>query len=398
MNIPFNKPYQSPKALEYIGDAMDRGHLSGNGYYSLKCQRFFENRYNVSRCLLTSSCTDALEMAAILLDIQPGDEVIMPSFTFVSTANAFVLRGAKLRFVDSRSDHPGMDETKVEELINEKTKVIVAVHYAGVACDMGLIMGLARKYDLFVVEDAAHGVESDFLGEQLGTIGHLGAMSFHETKNIQCGMGGMLMINDSQFLERAEIIWNRGTDKANFQRGAISKYQWTDIGSSYQLSEVNAAILWSQLEELEEIVERRKGIWDSYFNCFSTENFESPATNCSCISAFKFHTSAFKPQPSDFSFQTSKFRGNCHIFYLLFNFKYERDNYSQSLRDQGIMSVFHYQSLHKSPFAQQHFPEEYERNLPNSERYSDCLLRLPMFYEMGELIEDARKLDTYKFE
>ncbi|MDN3204710.1 dTDP-4-amino-4,6-dideoxygalactose transaminase [Algoriphagus sediminis] len=386
MKIPFNKPYQSPKALEYIKDAMDRGHISGNGHYGQKCQKFFEERYQVDKCLLTSSCTDALEMAAILLEIQPGEEVIMPSFTFVSTANAFVLRGAKIRFVDSRADHPGMDESQIEALINEKTKAIVAVHYAGVPCDMDLIMALAAKYNLFIVEDAAQAIESEFKGKQLGSIAHLGCISFHETKNIQCGEGGMLMINDQRFLDRAEVIWNKGTDKAKFLQGEVSKYQWKDLGSSFQLSEVNAAILWSQLEEMEEIGKKRKGIWDQYFDIFCRRDLKESHSYFELVRNSMDSNSNFRIQPLEF-------RGNSHMFYLVFESEKERKAYSEALSEQGIMAVFHYQSLHKSDFSKQQFPEEFKRELPNADKYSRGLLRLPFFLELDKVNKEWGKND-----
>ena len=268
--IPFNKPYFTGKETNYIADAVVKGHISGNGFYTKKCQSFFENRYGFHKCLLTTSCTDALEMAAILLNIQPGDEVIAPSYTFVSTVNAFVLRGANIIFVDSREDHPGMDEDKIEELITSRTKVIIPVHYAGIACDMDKIMALADKYNLFVVEDAAQAIDNYYInsnGEKkaLGSIGHLAAFSFHETKNIISGEGGMLVINDPQFEKRAEIIWEKGTNRSSFFRGEVDKYGWVDIGSSFLPSEIIAAFLWAQLENLDKIQERRKEIWDKYY-------------------------------------------------------------------------------------------------------------------------------------
>ncbi|WP_291861834.1 dTDP-4-amino-4,6-dideoxygalactose transaminase, partial [Marinilabilia sp.] len=255
--INFNKPHITGKEVHYIYDAVATGHISGNGKYTKLCQQYFEERWGFKKTLLTTSCTDALEMAALLLDIQPGDEVILPSYTFVSTALAFVRQGAVLRFVDSRNDHPGIDESQIESLINSKTKAIVPVHYAGVACDMGKIMEIANKYNIFVVEDAAQGIDSYFKGPSLtlplGSIGHLGCFSFHETKNIQCGEGGLLAINDDRFLRRAEIIWEKGTNRAEFFRGEVNKYGWVDTGSSFLPGEVTAAFLWAQLEELEKI-------------------------------------------------------------------------------------------------------------------------------------------------
>jgi len=256
--IPFNKPYLTGKELEYIGDAVSRGKISGNGHYTKKCHEFFQERYGFKKCLLTTSCTDALEMAAILCDIQQGDEVIVPSYTFVSSANAFVLRGAKIVFADSRNDTPGIDESKIEALITPRTKVIVPVHYAGFACDMDIIMDIANRYSLLVVEDAAHGIDSFYKGRPLGSIGHLGCFSFHETKNIQCGEGGMLIINDEKFVKRAEIIWEKGTNRSAFWRGEIDKYGWVDIGSSFLPSEICAAFLFAQLENMDDIQLKRK--------------------------------------------------------------------------------------------------------------------------------------------
>jgi len=254
--IPFNKPYMTGKEMHYIYDAVYSGKISGNGKYTVQCQNFFQFKYAFGKCLLTSSCTDALEMAAILLDIKEGDEVIIPAYTFVSTANAFVLRGAKIVFCDSRNDHPGMDEELIASLITPKTKAIVVVHYAGVACDMDKVMELAEQHTLYVVEDAAQAIDSYYYSKKdnrqkaLGSIGHLAAFSFHETKNIISGEGGMLVVNDKQFEKRAEIIWEKGTNRSSFYRGEVDKYGWVDIGSSFLPSDIIAAFLWAQLENL----------------------------------------------------------------------------------------------------------------------------------------------------
>lgn len=357
-NIPFNKPYLSGKELEYIREAVDNGHLSGNGFFTKKCQAFFENRYGFGKCLLTTSCTDALEMAAILCRVEPGDEVIMPSFTFVSTANAFVLRGAKIVFCDSRSDHPGMDEDLIEGLITLRTKVIVPVHYAGVACDMDKIMGLAKKYDLLVVEDAAQAIDSFYTGPDgikrpLGGIGHLGAFSFHETKNIQCGEGGMLVINDMQFAERAEIIWEKGTNRAAFFRGDIDKYGWVDVGSSFLPSELNAAYLWAQLENLDSIQNQRKQIWRRYYELLHDEE----------------HSEYQLPVAS----QAANHNG--HMFYILTKDLEQRSALISRLRSKAIMAVFHYQNLEFSRF----YHSQTTLLCFESLRYSNTLLRLPLF-------------------
>ena len=359
--IPFNKPYFTGKETQYIETAVKSGHISGNGEYTQKCHQFFESKWGIKKALLTTSCTDALEMAAILLNLQAGDEVIMPSFTFVSTANAFVLRGAKIVFCDSREDHPGMDENTIEALITEKTVAIVPVHYAGVACDMEKIMGLAKKHGLFVVEDAAQAIDSyytfsDGTTKALGSIGHLAAFSFHETKNIISGEGGMLAINDEQFIKRAEIIWEKGTNRSAFFRGEINKYGWVDIGSSFLPSEVIAAFLWAQLENLESIQNRRKIIWERYHsllhNYFNLITIPKYATN------------------------------NFHIFYINCNSNIERSKLIKKFREYNVISVFHYLSLHSSRY----YKSKHDgRELVNCDRYSDCLLRLPLFFELTEM-------------
>lgn len=398
--IPFNKPYQTGKELDYIQDAIRLGKISGNGYYTQKCQEFFEKRYGFLKCLMTTSCTDALEMAALLLEVQPGDEVIVPSFTFVSTANAFVLRGAKIVFVDSRPDHPNLDETLIEELITPKTKVILAVHYAGFPCEMDTLMAIAHKHGIYVVEDAAQAIDQEYRGKYLGGIGHLGTLSFHETKNIQCGEGGLLIINDPDLIKKAEIIWEKGTDRAAFFRGEIDKYGWVEAGSSFLPSELNAAFLWAQLENLDNIQNRRNAIWKDYCGFFGNETFEPKALSkeyLSLIKSLKFKvgsdfgymnekTDSFVSSTLNYLTLNFKLRANAHMFYLLFPSQEARTAYAQALKEKGILAVFHYQSLHKSGFAQRHFPDQYSRELPHADRYSDCLLRLPMFYELaGEL-------------
>ena len=410
MKTPFNKPYLTGNELKYIQEAVNLGKISGNGEFTNRCHNFFQDRYGFEKCLLTTSCTDALEMAAILLNIAPGDEVILPSFTFVSTANAFVLRGAKIVFVDSRPDHPGMDESKIEELITPQTKAIVAVHYAGVACEMDLIMDIANRHQLFVIEDAAQGIDSFYNGKALGGIGHLGTMSFHETKNIQCGEGGMLIINDPSLAKRAEIIWEKGTNRAAFFKGEIDKYGWVDMGSSFLPSEVTAAFLWAQLESLDRIQARRKAIWKDYFAIFNLQSANLQLLNtfyCELLKNLKLTIE--NPNSSPGSFQdreapkgedvisnfgdhsivrppilNSKLIANAHLFYLLFPDQESRTEYASRLKEKGILAVFHYQSLHRSEYARKHFPDQYRRELPNSDRYSDCLLRLPFYYELGE--------------
>ncbi len=356
MQIPFNKPYLSGKEISYIQDAVASGKLSGDGMFTKKCQTFFEKKYGYKKTLLTTSCTDALEMAAILLNIKEGDEVILPSFTFVSTANAFVLRGAKIIFADSRSDFPSIDETKIESLITSKTKAIVIVHYAGIACNMEAILQLVKQYNLFLIEDAAQAIDSFYNGKPLGSFGHLAAFSFHETKNIIAGEGGMLAINDEQFIERAEIIREKGTNRSKFFRGEIDKYNWVDIGSSFLPSEITAAFLFAQLESLEKIQEKRKAIWNCYM-----ENLSSLKNKIQL------------PFIPDFA------TNNAHMFYMVCKNIAQRDALITHLKSNNIHSVFHYLSLHKSPFyADKNEPRE----LPMSDFYTDGLVRLPFYYEL----------------
>ena len=365
MNIGFNRPAVIGKELDYIKEAIQRNHISGNGRFTRLCQKFFENRYEFEKCLLTTSCTDALEMAAILIDIQEGDEVIMPSYTFVSTANAFIMRGAKIIFNDSRTDHPGIDEDGIEQLITSRTKVIVVVHYAGVACNMDKVMAVANKYNLFVVEDAAQAIDSYYTGidgkrRSLGSIGHLSAFSFHETKNISCGEGGMLVINDRQFIDRAEVIWEKGTNRAAFHRGEVNKYQWVDIGSSFLPSELTAAFLYAQLEKIDQIQEKRKKIWHAYMELLSDW-----AASC------EVHL----PKIPDYA------TNNAHMFYLVCKNLEQREILLDHLKKNKILAVFHYLSLHSSPFyAQKHDG----RVLSQCDRYANSLIRLPLYYDMAE--------------
>lgn len=358
MDIPFNKPYLTGKEAHYIYQAVYSGHISGNGIFTKKCQSFFEKKYGFRKALLTTSCTDALEMAALLINIQPGDEVITPSYTFVSTPLAFVRQGAKIIFADSETKTPNLDASKLEDLITEKTRAIVPVHYAGIACDMDAIMRLAEKYNLFVVEDAAHSIESFYKGIPLGTIGHLSAFSFHETKNINAGEGGLLGINDDRFIKRAEIIWEKGTNRSEFFRGEVNKYGWVDIGSSFLPSDIIAAYLYAQLENLEKIQERRIEIWNQYFSGLNSLE-EKGFVKLPVISKFASN--------------------NGHMFYLVCNSMNTRNELIKYLLSKGIKAVFHYLSLHKSPYYEKHYKGN---DLSNSDRYSDCLLRLPLFFEL----------------
>jgi dTDP-4-amino-4,6-dideoxygalactose transaminase len=358
--IVFNIPHLTGKEAHYMYDAVSTKKISGNGKYTKLCHQFFEEKYSFGKCLLTTSCTDALEMAAILIDIMPGDEVIMPSYTFVSTANAFVLRGANIIFADSETGNPNIDASKIEELITSKTRAIVPVHYAGVACDMDKIMELANKYNLFVIEDAAQAIDAFYKGKPLGSIGHLSAFSFHETKNIIAGEGGMLVVNEERFAERAEIIWEKGTNRAAFWRGEVDKYGWVDVGSSFLPSEITAAFLYAQLDDLDDIQTKRKSIWDKYNNelkelgevgNFSLPDIPDYATN------------------------------NGHMSYLVLPSAEERSSLIDWLRKQEIHAVFHYLSLHKSEFYEGKYKGD---ELVNSDKYSDNLIRLPIFYDLTD--------------
>lgn len=345
-------------------EAVYSGTIAGNGGFTKLCQGLIEEVTSTQKCLLTTSCTDALEMSAILAGIEPGDEVIMPSYTFVSTANAFILRGAKVIFGDSRPDHPGIDEAAIESLITSKTKAIVPVHYAGVACDMGQIMAIAEKNGIFVIEDAAQAIDSYYqpvgeLKQALGTIGMLGSFSFHETKNIQCGEGGALLINEASLMERAEIIWEKGTNRTAFWRGEVDKYGWVDIGSSFLPSELSAAFLYAQLEHIHEIQNKRKSIWNQYQrglkNLFDEGKVRGP------------HIPGYATN-------------NAHMFYIVCESEQERINLIAHLREKEIISVFHYQSLHQSSyFKGQHG----SRNLHWADTYTDCLLRLPLHFGLS---------------
>lgn len=363
--VPFNKPYFTGKETTYIQDAVASGKISGNGKYTKKCQNFFEKKYGIKKALMTTSCTDALEMAAILINIKPGDEVIMPSYTFVSTANAFIMRGAKIIFIDSKVEHPGIDESKIEAVITPKAKAIVPVHYAGVACNMDAILKIANKYNLFIIEDCAQAVESYYTGidgkkKSLGTIGHIATFSFHETKNIISGEGGLLAINDERFIERAEIIWEKGTNRSAFFRGEVNKYSWIDIGSSFLPSEIIAAFLWAQLENISDIQERRKEIWNNYNDKLKSWTYRNQV---------------------GFPFIPSYASNNAHMFYLIFQNTDKRNNFIQSMKSLGILCVFHYISLHSSEF----FKFKHDgRELKNSDLYSKNLVRLPFFYELNE--------------
>ena len=364
--IDFNRPHLTGKETLYIKEAVETGKLSGNGVFTKKCQSFFEERYGFKKCLLTTSGTDALEMCAMLCDLKPGDEVIIPSYTFVSTALAFLREGAKVVFADSMKRNPNLDAETLEALITSRTKVIVPVHYAGVACDMDAIMSVARKHNLLVVEDAAQALDSYYISpatdekKPLGGIGHLGAMSFHETKNITAGgEGGLLVVNDERFIRRAEILWEKGTNRAEFFRGAVNKYGWVDMGSSFLPAEINAAFLWAQLENLDEIQNKRKALWETYYKLLT------PLAN-----------KQFFKLPDIPNYATN----NAHMFYLLFPDLEKRTALIKYLKENEIQAVFHYLSLHSSEF----YKNKHDgRELPECDRYMDTLVRLPLFYDLG---------------
>ena len=361
MKIPFNKPYMTGKELFYIAEAHFNGKLAGDGPYTNRCHGWLEARTGTEKALLTHSCTAALEMAALLLEIQPGDEVIMPSFTFVSSANAFVLRGGIPVFVDIRPDTMNIDESLIEAAITTKTKAIVAVHYAGVACEMDIIMAIATRHGLMVIEDAAQGIMSSYKGRPLGSIGHMGCLSFHETKNIICGEGGALLINDSALVHRAEIIREKGTNRSQFFRGQVDKYTWCDIGSSYLPGELMAAFLWAQMEAADDITQRRLSIWNMYHQAFNqlehSRQLRRPVVPHGCAH-------------------------NAHMYYLLLANLEQRSAFIEQMKRKEIATVFHYVPLHSSPAGRR-----YGRavgDLPVTLEFADRLVRLPLWIGLEE--------------
>jgi dTDP-4-amino-4,6-dideoxygalactose transaminase len=358
--IPFNKPFLTGKETLYIEQAVQSGKISGNGMFTQKCQTFFETQYGFKKTLLTTSCTDALEMCALLINCGPEDEIIVPSYTFVSTALAFVRQGAKIIFADSEVHNPNLDVSKLESLITPKTKAIVVVHYAGVAVDMDVVMQLAQKYNLVVIEDAAQAIDSYYNGKPLGSIGHLAAFSFHETKNVIAGEGGLLAINDEKYVERAEIIWEKGTNRASFFRGEINKYGWVDTGSSFLPSEIIAAFLWAQLENLTAIQSKRKAIWDTYFNA---------------LQVLEQQRKLRLPQVPTYA------SNNAHMFYLVCDSLATRSALIAHLKLKDIHAVFHYLSLNKSEF---YLKDNAEEILPNSDFFTDTLVRLPFYYDLND--------------
>lgn len=361
--IPFNKPYLHGRELVYLAEAVATGRIAGDGAFTKRCHRFFEERYGIRKALLTTSCTDALEMCALLLDIGVGDEVILPAFTFVSTASAFAMRGASLIFVDSCDDSPNISADDVERFITPRTRAIVVVHYAGVACDMGRILKIADRHGIPVVEDAAHAIESTWQGRPLGTIGALATFSFHETKNIISGEGGMLAINDERYISRAEIIREKGTNRSAFFRGEVDKYNWVDVGSSYLPSDIIAAYLYAQLEVIDVIQARRIELWRRYQAAF--RSLEAHGIKL--------------PLVPDWA------SNNAHMYYLVFPNLEMRSAFIEGMKGCGVVTVFHYQPLHLSPY----YADRHDgRALPNCMRYSDTLVRLPLYFELSDFQQD----------
>lgn len=359
--IPFNRPYVTGRELEYISQAHANGDLSGDGPFTKRCHQWLEGATGAKKALLTHSCTAALEMAALLLDIKPGDEVIMPSFTFVSTANAFALRGGCPVFVDIRPDTMNIDENKIEAAITENTRAICVVHYAGVSCEMDAIQGIARKYGLAVIEDAAQGIGSRYKGQSLGSIGDIAALSFHETKNIVCGEGGALLLNQASYMERAEIIREKGTNRSRFMRGQVDKYTWVDIGSSYLPGEIIAAFLSAQCEQAEEIKARRLSIWDQYHNW-----------------AKKWELAGAVQRPTI----PSDCEQNAHMYYVLLRNLEERSAFIDHMNAKGVMTVFHYVPLHSSPAGLQY--GRYVGDMHHTLAAGDRLVRLPLWLGVEE--------------
>lgn len=368
-NIPFNKPCLLGNELVYMMECLDQGHLSGNGSFTKTCERFFEERFGFKKALLTTSCTDALEMTALLMDLKPGDEVIIPSYTFVSTANAFLLRGVKIVFADSEAETPNINVNQLEALITEKTRAIIVVHYAGMACDMDALLSLTRRHNLFLIEDAAHAIDAYYKGKPLGSFGQMATFSFHETKNIICGEGGLLAINDPALIDRAEMIREKGTNRMAFFRGQVDKYTWQDIGSSFLPADYVAAFLWAQLESMAQIQARRLEIWQQY------EQLLKPLEEKGLAQLPKLPKHA---------------SNNAHMFYLVCNSLEQRTHIIETLKKDQIQAVFHYMPLHESPY---YGPHHDGRVLENVQRYADCLLRLPLYYDLTpELVGRVAKV------
>ncbi len=363
--IPFNRPFTTGLELAYIREAIEALHLSGNGMFTQRCQTWLEERMGSRKALLTHSCTAALELAALLARIEPGDEVIMPSYTFVSTANAFVLRGAVPVFVDVRACTLNLDERKIEEAVTPRTKAIVAVHYAGVSCEMDTLLAIAWRHGLLVIEDAAQALLSTYKGRPLGSFGHLAALSFHETKNVTAGEGGALLINDERWIERAEVLWEKGTNRSQFFRGQVDKYSWVDVGSSFLPSEINAAFLWAQLEEAETITRERLRIWDRYHQAFA---------------GLEARGAAVRPTiPAECGH-------NGHLYYLIVRDLPTRTRLLAWLHSRGVQALFHYVPLHDSPAGRR--LGRTHGDLPHTRTAGECLLRLPLWPGMDDTTLD----------
>ncbi len=365
--IPYNKPYCSGREQIYINEVCHSTTMSGNGDFTKKCQKFFEQKYAFKKSLLCTSGTDALEMCAMLCDLQPGDEVIVPSYTFVSTAIAFLREKATIIFADSGQDNPNITADTIRPLVTPRTKVICVVHYAGVACDMDAIMEIANQHNIIVVEDAAQAIDSFYKGKPLGSIGHMAAFSFHETKNIICGEGGMLAINDERFIRRSEILWEKGTNRAEFYRGMVNKYGWCDMGSSFLPSELNAAFLWAQLEIMDDIQAKRKLLWQTYHDTIATK---------------LDHDNYLIPEIPEYA------TNNGHIFYMVCKSLEVRNRLMAYLKENGVQSTFHYLPLHSSTYYKAH--TTHVPYLPMCDRYGDCLIRLPLYYELT--VEEAEMI------
>jgi dTDP-4-amino-4,6-dideoxygalactose transaminase len=367
-NIPFNKIYLTAKEAEYMHQSVTSGKIGGNGPFTRKCENFFERRYGFKKALLTTSCTVALELCTMLLDLKKDDEVIIPSYTYVSSANPFVIAGAKIIFADSEDNSPNIDISKLETLIGPRTKAIVAVHYAGIACNMEALSALCKKYNLYLIEDAAHSIDAMYSNQPLGSFGDLAVFSFHETKNITSGEGGLLVIRNEKFTGRAEIIREKGTNRESFLRGDTDKYEWTDTGLSSMPADYNAAFLLAQLEALDQIQEKRKVLWQHYYELLTP-----------------FADKGFFHLPAVPSFA----KHNAHIFFICCKSEKDRIALSKHLSSENINATFHYQALHLSPF---YVSKHDGRKLPNAEKFTNCLLRLPLYYELTK--EDITMICT----
>jgi dTDP-4-amino-4,6-dideoxygalactose transaminase len=371
--IAFNKIHLTDNELDYMNDAMRGGKISGDGPYTKRCELFFEKKYGFEKVLLTSSCTDALELAALLIDLKPGDEVIMPSYSFVSMANAFILRGVKIIFADSGPDNPNIDAGKVEALITIYTKAIVVVHYGGIACNIGLLKEIAGRHNLYLIEDAAHAIDCFYNGRPLGSFGHLATFSFHETKNITCGEGGLLVINDKKLINRAEVMREKGTNQSSFSRREVANYSWVDVGSSFLASDITAAFLYAQLNELEDIQEKRREIWSRYYSGLEQLENEN-SVKLPHVPAGAIH--------------------NGHVFYLVCKSPTIRDAYIDHMLSNQVQVRFHYITLHDSPYYKKMHGK---RVLPLTKVYQDCLVRLPLFYGLKKKEVDKIISLTCKF-